>query len=164
MKLEINASNVFALAEDIERSATDFYQRAAKITTDPNCRELFKTLAAIEEVHEDIFFDMRREGSPATQPSSTSDSQGEFTTAPSRLSAQVIKEQIEKAFQDSETSEQILHRAMDFERQTVILFKSLRDSLKRRGEQNRVNQIIGEEMDLVLMLAEALASARPAEA
>lgn len=164
MKLEINADSVFELATDIERSTRDFYKRAAKITTDPKCRELFQTLAALEEVHEETFSGMRREGFPATKASPSSNNQGELTSAPSRLSVQVIKEQIERAFEGSETSEQILHRAVDFERRTVSLFRSLRDSLGSRGEQNRVNQIICEEMDHVLMLTTALGIARPAEA
>jgi hypothetical protein len=55
MGIEINADEVFEMAEQIERGASTFYRQAAHAAPDPACRKVLLYLASMEADHEQVF-------------------------------------------------------------------------------------------------------------
>jgi len=158
MDIELTADEVFKLAEGIEQAAYDFYMRAAENVDDPETRQVLLELAALEQVHESVFLDLRRH-----QPGRQRQSLKEDASAV-RLLAQGMEETLGQEVGVYESSGDVLRKALAFEKDSVKLFQDLREMLSKEDEQQRVNEIIHEEMQHVLMLNNALTPGQKAEA
>lgn len=61
MEIELNAFEVFEIAERIERNGAKFYSKAAELFDDAHLRVLFLQLSDWEIKHEEIFANMRKQ-------------------------------------------------------------------------------------------------------
>ena len=159
MALELNANEVFDVAERIERNAAKFFKEAAS-AADSSCRRMLLRLAAMEAEHEHVFSAMKvhlsANGWTATALGAGKDP-GKYWGVMVDLIGASIKDDLSQSFTGRETSEEILRKAIQFEKDTVLFFSAVKTMLTNADDQKRVDGIIKEEVGHILALASELA-------
>ncbi|MCE5326101.1 MAG: hypothetical protein LLG01_06765 [Planctomycetaceae bacterium] len=148
MGIELTANDVIRLAEQIEKAACDFYARAAKAVDDRRTRQLLAELAALEQVHENIFLGLRHDKDIRSA-----------VAGPVSAEVGMLARGLEQTLGDvaaSPSSTEMLRRALVFEKDSVKFFQGMRKMLPGGTAQKRVDAVIEEEVSHVLMIASAL--------
>ena len=162
MSFAFSADEIFKLAERIEKNGAEFYRRAAEAASCGNAQKVFTELAAMEDAHEQIFADLRKELSASEKSSGTFDPEGEaeqylaslansrvFTDPESPLAGPVT------ACSD-ELLKDIYKFALSREKDSIAFYLGMRDLVATEAGKCKVDDIIREEMHHVRTLTEAL--------
>jgi rubrerythrin len=161
MGIELDANDVFEMAEQIERDAAAFYMRASSASRDPRTQRVLLGLATMEAEHEQIFDTMKThlsaEGWTAAGVERAAGLAGDSSIV-AGLFASGVGEDLAERFTGGQTAEQILRKAIEFEKDTIVFFVSMRDMLRRAADRKRIDGIIKEELGHILMLTSELAS------
>ena len=161
MGFELDAADLFSMARQIEADACEFYRRAATITPDRKCQAILLGLAEMEVEHRDTFAGL--EARSAAARVRTDPPRGTRITPVSdwplvtSLLASGVKEDLAARFTGRESSTQILHKAIDFERDSIVFFSSIRATLNESVDRECIDEIIREELGHILTLNGELA-------
>jgi len=153
MGVQFNAKEVFEFAQQIERNGKIYYEKAAELSSNPQVKKEFLELAAMEANHEITFREMV--GEPL-------DKSGTFYD-PTEEALAYLKEfvegsvfQIEGIPADFVTSERsvtdILKYAIQLEKNSVVFYLALKDSVSKELGKARLEEIINEEMKHIILL------------
>jgi rubrerythrin len=154
--MKFNVDEIFEMAEHIERNGAKFYRNAAGIVQNAHARETLSGLAAMEDEHERTYAELRMK---LVKPEERRD-----TVYESDMSAmEYIRSWADKHVFDidadiyaelggDESLDEILSRAIRREKESIILFEGLKDSLNADEDRARVDRIIQEEMDHIKIL------------
>ena len=77
MGYDVNADEIFEMAEQIERNGASFYRKAAESIDDPAGKKLLLNFAAMEDEHEKTFAALRKDLSEKEKTATTFDPEGE---------------------------------------------------------------------------------------
>lgn len=151
----MNTYEVFEMAEQVERNGLEFYKRAADIVEDDKLKKLLHELADMESDHEERFFNIK-EHLKLSEHSVFPDLD-DLVVANLRALAngKVFKDNPEDCLvTKSTTVREILDVALDFERNTIVFFSSLKAMMKDCEEQKIIDLLIKEEVDHIAILME----------
>lgn len=150
-----NADDALAVAEQVERNGRAFYLRGADIAQEPETRKLLGDLAVWEQGHQAVFSKMRAELTDEEKKATTFDPEGVnelylqamadnhvFTsvTDPAALIA------------DGAAPEEILTKALNFERDSIALFLGVARMVPERLGRRKVERIVEEEVSHIAYL------------
>jgi rubrerythrin len=155
-----NADEVLAIAEQIERNGIEFYERAAARFRGDAKRTLLR-LADMERTHVQVFSAMRRELSDAGEGLKAFDPEGEAA----RYLAAFADGQIFDLSTDplallgsQDSDRDILESAIGLEKDSVVFYVAIRDAVPESLGKDRIEKIIKEEMEHIVLLSGALSS------
>ena len=158
MSMIFNADEVLKIAEQIERNGIAFYEKAAE-RFQGDQRSTLLRLADMERTHERVFANWRR-GLP-DQGYKAVDPEGESA----RYLAAFADGQIFAPRADSaallspENSERdILETAIGLEKDSVVFYVAIRDAVPEMLGEDKIDQIIQEEMAHIVLLSRTLSS------
>jgi rubrerythrin len=160
MSMIFNADEVLKIAEQIERNGVQFYERAAERFDGDTARRL-RNLADMERTHEQVFATMRREFADAEQKLKAFDPQGEAGRYLAAFAdGQIFAPRADAAalFGPESTERDILETAIGLEKDSVVFYVAIRDAVPEALGEDKINQIIQEEMAHIVLLSRALAS------
>ena len=156
--MEFNLHELFEMAKRIEHNGVRFYHHLADLSVDPVRRQTFTELAAMEHQHEQTFMELRdhlartaKREPMARQASGSEQSQ--------YLWAWVDKHVFDTAadpvaqLQGNETTKELLQMAIGLEKDSIVFYQGLRESLPSADAQVGVSEIIAEEMQHIALLA-----------
>ncbi len=157
MGMPFNADEVFKMAEQIERNGVKFYRTAAKKF--PKVSELLLDLAEMEVQHEKTFALMRNELSGTEAESLVFDPNNE-----AQMYLQVMaddhvfdpKADPVKLLAGIETPEEILKKAIGLERDSIMFYVGIKESISLRAGKDKVDAIIKEEVGHIAILKQKL--------
>ena len=161
MGIRFNADEIFEIAEQIERNGARFYRMGAEGIGDAENRKLLLDLAAMEDDHERTFASMRTELTKAEKKPTVFDPEGQ---APAYLRDLAdghvfdIRRDPSETLTGKETMEDILRKAIDVEKDSVIFYLGMKEMVPARLGGARVDTIIHEEMEHIATLKGKLAS------
>ena len=92
MSITFSADEIFEIAEDIERNGAKFYREAAEKASDKETRAFLLEMATMEEGHDTVFAEMRKELSKELKQPTTFD--------PDNQAAQYLQEPYERPRQN----------------------------------------------------------------
>jgi rubrerythrin len=161
VSFELDAADLFSMARQIEADACEFYRRAAMITSDRKCQAVLMGLAEMEVEHRDTFAGLEarcaeipvRPDPPRGTPGTPIRDWPLVTS----LLASGVKEDLAARFTGRESSTDILHKAIDFERDSIVFFSSIRATLNDSVDRQCIDEIIREELGHILTLNGELA-------
>lgn len=159
MVAEFNAFEVFEIAERIERNGAKFYRRAAELFDDSRVHNMFLKLAEWELVHEKVFANMRKELSEQGPEMRTFKAVNDVVfDAQSMAGLAVFGNRINPAAELSgkESIKDILKCAIEKEKDTIVFYTGLKDFVSAEAGNDKIADIIKEEMHHVRILNEAL--------
>ena len=154
MTVPYSADEIFAMAEQIERNGVNFYRRAAEFAGDAKCRQLLERLAVWEQEHETTFAAMRagfaaKGGAVSLDPGSEGDL---YLRAMADGRVFDVGGDPSAGLTGSETMPDILRTAIALEKDSIIFYLGMREMVPDRRDKDRVDAIIKEEMQHVVVL------------
>lgn len=158
MGVELNADDVFAMAEHIETQAAQFYAHLAMTASTSETRRLLQDLARMEEDHTKVFVGMRAAvAGPGSEPTAKSREHSRIVA----IMSIDIKTDLESNFDSNDSTEQLIRKAIDFEKDSVTFFSEMKGMLPDPADREKVDAIIKEELGHILALTGCLASSTP---
>ena len=157
MVMPFNADEVFEMAEQIERNGAKFYRAAAKKI--PEVRQVFSDLAAMEDEHEKTFAAMRTElsGTEIKPPVFDPDGQAQmYLRAMADEHVFNIKADPVEQLAGQETPEEVLKMAIGLEKDSIVFYVGLKESVSPRAGKDKVEAIIKEEIGHIATLSQKL--------
>jgi rubrerythrin len=167
MTVSFNADEVFEMAEQIERNAAQFYREAGAKTSEPQTKNIFLRLAAMEDGHLRTFQQMRKTLSDQEKGGTTFDPEGEAS-----LYLQAMAD--DRGFEGMkgrgvkltghESTPELLEIAIDAERNSILYYVGLREMVPTEAGRDKIQAIISEEVRHAADLRRQLAALQPATA
>ena len=158
--MKLNVDEIYEIAEQIERNGAIFYRQAADMTTEPEAKKLLQSLAAMEDEHEKTFAQLRAQVVQDDERRETfyegDDSVAQYLQA--YANTQVFNKAGEP-FGDlagDESLRQILDKAMMREKEAIIFFGGVKETMHNEDDKQRVDMIIKEEYQHIAMLADEM--------
>ena len=145
MGLKFNAAEVIDLGVQIEINGKAFYAGAASRAKSPDAKELFVHLGKEEEHHIAAFRKLLDIAEKTPEPESYD---GEYSDYIQMLAGDNIftKEGAgQRAAEKLKTDTEIIHAALKFEKDSVILFQGMMEGMPER-ERKIVDALVQEEM------------------
>lgn len=155
-----NADEILKIAEQIERNGITFYEKVAARFRGDEKRTLLR-LADMERTHEKVFSNMRRELSAAGEALKAFDPEGEagrYLAAFADGKIFDLNEDPVALLGPQQSVQDILKSAIGLEKDSVVFYVAIRDAVPESLGQDRVEKIINEEMEHILLLSEMLSS------
>jgi len=159
MGIELSIADVFRMAGQLEQDASAFYREASSLSTDPRCRQLLAQLATMEDDHVHVFGGIKhhlagrlrtgRDESPGEACPCSVDSLGMLAASAAGT--------LGRRFAGLPTNQDVLRKALDFERESIVFFLGLRSMLGRPADKKQVDAILLEELGHVVKLTSQLA-------
>ncbi len=147
--MKFNVDEIFEMAEHIERNGAKFYRQAAGIVANPQGKELLLGLAAMEDEHEKTYAEMRQRVNPTGQRDTVyegDESAVQYIRAWADKNVFDIDASIYESLKGNETLLEIIGKAIQREKETIIFFEGMKESLSDDGDRKNVEQIIREEV------------------
>jgi rubrerythrin len=158
MSMIFNADEVLKIAEQIERNGIAFYEKAAERFQGDEKRTLLR-LADMERTHQQVFASWRRE--LPDQGYKAVDLEGESARYLAAFAdGQIFAPKADAAaLLGPENSESdILEMAIGLEKDSVVFYVAIRDAVPAMLGEDKINQIIQEEMAHIVLLSRTLSS------
>ena len=154
MGIRLSISDLFDMAIQVEKDAQAFFQEAASLYAIPQTRQMLLDLAAMEAQHEAIFEALKgrlveqgRGDAPATfHPA------GDIPLISAGAFVHGIRRDLAKQFTGREKPHEIICRAIQFEKDTIVFLVDLKNFLAAPADKAHVDSIIREELGHVVKL------------
>jgi len=158
MTVTLNATEVFEIAQQIERNGSMFYRKAAELFSESDISNKFLELADWEIRHEKVFKDIGQEIIKPNKNRTTSNlKKKEFDPKLMACLAVfgTVSDPIYKLKSITKITE-ALKAAIEKEKDTIVFYEGLKDFVIDRNNQNKVDVIIKEEKHHIEILNQAL--------
>jgi rubrerythrin len=155
MTVNFTAFEIFEIAEQIERNGARFYRDAAAAAKDKSMQRFFLQLAEMEDNHERIFTEMRKNLQDQSDDTKIFDPNNEmiyYLKAMAKSAGWEGKASPQAAFTGSESPVQIIKRAIEAEKASINYYLGLKEFVPSQAGKKKVDGIIKEEMGHVVTL------------
>jgi rubrerythrin len=159
MVIEFNAFEVFEIAEKIERNGSRFYHRAAELFDNPVAHEMFLELANWEAKHIEVFADMRRQLNEQSRELRTFKPENKVlpdAQAMASLAVFGIRQEPSDELTGKESIVDVLKKAIEKEKDSIVYYTGLKDFVPVQAGQDKIDDIIKEEMRHIRILDQSL--------
>jgi rubrerythrin len=153
MMYDFNAEDIFEMAQQMERNGAAFYQTAAAAIDDAYAKEFLLELADMEVDHEKTFSQMQSTLKESEKASTVFDPEGDAIHYLRALADTRVF--FEKEI-DTSSLEAILKDAITAEKDSIVFYLGMRESVPENLGRNRLDDIIKEEMGHIRLLSKAL--------
>jgi rubrerythrin len=150
---------VFDIAIEIERNGAAFYREAAAVIADEAVRQELLDLARMEDEHEETFRVMKRHALGDEALSSWYDPDGEAASYLKTIAEGKVFSSASDAIQalpQPPTIRDIMLYAIERERESVLFFTGMRNTVPAHLGSGKVDAIISQEMGHVALLTKKL--------
>lgn len=150
---DFSADDIFEMAKQMERNGEAFYRKAADSVSDQDNKDLLNKLADMEVNHAKTFEALRSELSAIERDSTVFDPQGEATLYLRALADTRVF--FEKEM-DVSSLEKIFTAALAAEKDSIVFYLGMKDSVPENLGKSKIEVIIKEEMGHVRLLSNEL--------
>ncbi|MCX7011700.1 MAG: ferritin family protein [Candidatus Sumerlaeota bacterium] len=159
MPYAFTADEIFEMAEQIERNGAAFYRRAADLVSDGESRQILTDLAVMEVKHQQTFAAMRRDLDARETAPTVFDPDAETVLYARALADGRVfnlKADPVEGLTDHTSLQEILKRAIEREKDSVVFFAGMRELAFAQREKGKVDGIIREEISHIALLNKRL--------
>lgn len=149
MPVDFNASEVYEMAEVIERNGAKYYRKAAD-SVEADVKPLLLKLAAMEDQHEITFRAMREQLTAEAQKPMVFDPEDESTAYLQAMADGYVfdvREDPAESLTGDETALEVLKAALDREKDSVVFFTGMKQMIPEDAGKEKLQAIIEEELD-----------------
>lgn len=159
MPIVFNANEVYEIGIEIEKNGKAFYEAAAAKMEDPDNKEFLKSLANWEDSHIALFTNLRDELAGKEKEENLFDPDNEAhlylkAAADSHIFRKSLD--IAKIVSGCKTPADILNMAVQFEKDSVVLYNTMMGLVPGNLGRDKVERIVHEELKHISMLHEKL--------
>ncbi len=157
-----NIDEVFEIAEQIERNGANFYTKAAEMFPEYSKKSIFLKLADMEKEHEKRFHAMRLEvAKKEREIAQFLDPSGEAAVyLRSIANSKVFDLRADPTikFKDVRSVSELLRIAIDLEKDSIIFYLGIKESIPEGLGKDKIDLIVKEEMGHVELLTNLIES------
>ena len=162
MTQNYSLSEVFRIAEDIEKNGYAFYSQAAGAAGDPHAKKVFLELAQKEGLHRDFFAELRKTLCDRTDlhwvdPDGTA---GAYLKAIADNHVFNLNQDVSSLLASIQSPQSVLRMAIGFEKDTIVFFSALKNAVSGENRE-KVELLIKEEIDHIQQLQQAIDELSP---
>jgi rubrerythrin len=150
---DFSADDVFTMAEQMEINGEKFYRKAAESVSEQANKDLLIHLADMEVNHGRIFKALRSELSAEEKETTVFDPEGE---AALYLRALVDTRVFFEKEMDVSSLEKIFKAALEAEKDAIVFYLGIKDSVPDNLGGSKIEMIIKEEMSHVRLISNEL--------
>ncbi len=150
---DFSADDVFTMAEQMEINGEKFYRKAAESVSEQAYKDLLIHLADMEVNHGRIFKALKSELSAEEKETTVFDPEGE---AALYLRALVDTRVFFEKEMDVSSLEKIFKAALEAEKDAIVFYLGIKDSVPDNLGGSKINMIIKEEMSHVRLISNEL--------
>jgi rubrerythrin len=161
MSITFNASEVFEMAEEMERNGAKFYEKAAENTSNEQTKKMLLNMAEMENGHLVTFQKMREELSNREKEPTVFDPDNQsvlYLQAMADAHGYEGKISPAKELSGNETMKEIIEIALNSEKESVVFYFGLKGMVPVNAGRDKVEAIILEELSHITTLLEELKS------
>ena len=161
MSITFNASEVFEIAEEMERNGAKFYKKAAEKASDGQTKIMLLTMADMENGHLKTFQRMREELSNREKEPIVFDPDNQsvlYLQAMADAHGYEGKISPTKELTGNETIKEIIEIALNAEKESVVFYFGLKSMMPSNAGREKVEAIIFEELGHITIMLEKLKS------
>ena len=159
MGISFNPSEILEMAVQIERNGQKFYKKAAKILKEPDVKQFLLDLAEMEAKHEKIFKDMKAQLTESEKQVNVFDPDNEAVLYLQAMADGHVfqpNEDISAKLTGNESLMQIFKMAIQAEKDSIVFYIGLKDYVPDAASQKKVQKIIEEEKNHIVVLNDHL--------
>ena len=157
MMYDFTADDIFEMAEQMERNGAEFYRNAAANVDDRTAKDMLLELAAMEDEHEKTFAGMRKDLKGQEKEKTVFDPAGESVLYLRALADTRVF--FEKEI-DVTSLREILKSAIEAEKDAIVFYLGMKDTVPEGRGKAKMDHIIREEMGHVRLLSKQLVAAK----
>jgi len=160
MAIIFNADEIFEIAIQIEKNGFLFYTKAADNTMKSEEKEMLRTLAGMEQLHEKIFEAFKKNLKAIERESETFDPFDEtilYLKAFASGHVFDLREDPAAFFNSVRTMKDVLGKAMSFEKDSIAFYLGIKNLVPEKYGKDKIQTIISEEMGHVRIISERMA-------
>ena len=162
MIVNLNAFEVFEIAERIERNGAMFYRKAAEIFfDDADVRKILIDIAEMEDEHEKTFSKMRRQLTSESRRLILFDTLEEIDDYLKTMADKHVfdtTEDINRILTGNESIKDVLQMAINAEKDSVVFYVGLKNLVSSHAGRDRIEAIIAEEMKHISIFSRQLSA------
>ncbi len=156
MPIVYNADEIYEMGVEIEKNGREFYRHAAELSEDEDARRLFLELSDWEARHIDIFEKLR-----ANVPDDLKQDDGGFDIDQQKhaylkaaADSHIFSKKLDPVeyIKNAGGPADILKYAMGFEKDSVVLYVSMKNIIPAHLGRDTIDGLINEEIKHVSML------------
>ena len=157
MAQTFSLSEVFRMAENIERNGYEFYTQAAAAAENDRAKKVYLELAEKEKHHQELFADLRKAFCTRTDihwvdPDGTAEA---YLKAIADNHVFNLNQDVSSLLASIQSAPSVLRMAIGFEKDTIVFFTALKNAVS--GEhREKVEVLIKEELDHIQQLQAAI--------
>jgi rubrerythrin len=149
MSTDFNADEVFEMAEEIERNGARFYREAAAKAANREIKEMFLSMASMEDGHLRTFHEMRKSLTEQEKGETAYDPYDEASLYLQALADSKGFEGMKSPTQKltgKESVPELLEIAIGAEKNSVLYYVGLKDLVPAEAGRDKIEAIIREEV------------------
>jgi len=157
MSIDFNADEIFQLGIQIETNGKQFYETVAKNTEDPSVKGLFSELSKWESQHQQLFENLRKALPDSSNRGVLFDPQGEFSLylqAMAESHVFIKNRDIHGLASKCKTPQEALDLAIIFEKDSVVLFTTMKRVVPEHLGKDKIDLLINEEIKHISILTQ----------
>ncbi len=154
---KFSISEVYRMAEAIERNGVKFYSEAAQVSKDKNVKKIMLDLAEKEKVHENIFAGWRAEHC-GNEELALQDPDGVAEAYIQSMADNHVfnlQKDVSALVASVQTPVSMLRLAIGFEKDTLAFFAALKSSVEEEHRE-QVDKLMQEEVSHIKELQEGI--------
>jgi len=154
--MKYNAYEIIEMAKKIEDNGAAFYRMAAEKTTESKAKTLFEDLAKMEDVHKMVFEDFKRFFPGEEWSRMNIDSDNQMITYLQEMADSVVfnMKKTQKQIDEIRTIDDIFRFAIEREKESVLFYLGIRETVPEKLGKDKIGDIIAEEMKHVAILSD----------
>ena len=160
MIVDLNAYEIFEIAERLERNGAMFYRKAAEYYFEnAELRMLLLDIAETEDEHEKVFAKMRRQLTSESRrvvAFDTLEDMDEYIKTLADRSVFDVEMKPEDVLTGNESAADIVKLAIKSEKDAIVYYVGLKNLIYSHATRDRIEEIISEEMDHIGRLRKQL--------
>jgi len=157
--LSFSADEIFKIGMEIELNGKAFYKAAAELCKDKEVRAVIEHLRDEEARHYDVFSGMREKLPESAKTETVFDPDDEMALYIKALADSRVftneKEAVNQA-KSCKNPAEIFRIALGFEKDTILMFESMKKVTKAEWGQAKVDRLIEEEKEHIRKISAAL--------
>jgi rubrerythrin len=159
MATGFNADEVLEMAIRIEENGAAFYRKAAGLQSNPENRDFFENLAAMEDGHKATFIEIQKTLTDKEKGGKVFDPEDELSLYLASMADTHGGEgnpSAANALTGTETIEEVLTTAIELEKESVLFYLGIKDIVSPGHGLERIDDIIREERGHIAQLTSLL--------
>ncbi len=159
MSLQFSADEILATAERIEENGVAFYAAGCEAVSDPEAKVLLRRLSSWEVAHVHIFTAMRNELTAEERMPTVFDPEDQIALYLQSMADRTVftdDMKPDEFFGPEPSLRHILELALEREKDAVVFYAGIRDMVPARLGNDKIDEIIREEISHVVLLERQL--------